>query len=103
MTVEPLTDEEIEGRLRDLPGWSEQEDRLTRRYAFDGHLAAAGLVGQIARIQDELDHHSDVLLGYDTVTVSVNTHSVGGKITELDFTLAHRVEEAASAHPTLRR
>jgi 4a-hydroxytetrahydrobiopterin dehydratase len=28
----------------------------------------------------------------------VNTHSVGGAITELDFGLAHRVEDLAQGH-----
>ncbi|WP_431041430.1 4a-hydroxytetrahydrobiopterin dehydratase [Streptomyces sp. P1-3] len=97
MAVEPLSQTEIEQRLEDLPGWTAEDDRLSRTYALDSHLAAADLVGRIARIQEELNHHSDVLLGYHTVTVSVNTHSVGGKITELDFALARRVEETAQA------
>jgi 4a-hydroxytetrahydrobiopterin dehydratase len=30
--------------------------------------------------------------------VSVNTHSVGGKVTELDVRLARRIEEIAPSH-----
>lgn len=96
MAVEPLARTEIDERLEQLPGWSFADDRLSRTYAFHGHPQAAALVAEIARIQDELGHHSDLTLGYNKVTVTVNTHSVGGKVTELDFGLARRIETAAS-------
>jgi 4a-hydroxytetrahydrobiopterin dehydratase len=98
MAVEPLTEQEIGDRLSGLPGWQLAEDRLTRSYRLASHAAAAALVADVARVQDELDHHSDLTLGYDTVALSVNTHSVGGRITRLDFALAQRVEELAARH-----
>ncbi|WP_030346720.1 4a-hydroxytetrahydrobiopterin dehydratase [Streptomyces sp. NRRL S-1022] len=98
MAVEPLSQKEIEDRLAELPGWSVDGDRLTRSYRLGSHFAAAALVVHIAGIQDELDHHSDLTLGYDTVSLSVNTHSAGGAVTGKDFALAHRVEDIAPGH-----
>lgn len=98
MAVEPLSQKEIEDRLAELPGWSLDGDRLTRSYRLDSHFAATALVVHIARIQDELDHHSDLTLGYNTVSLSVNTHSAGGAVTEKDFGLARRVEDIAPGH-----
>ncbi|MEU9986693.1 4a-hydroxytetrahydrobiopterin dehydratase [Streptomyces sp. NPDC007971] len=100
MAVEPLSQKEIEDRLAELPGWSLEGDRLTRTYRLGSHLAAAAFVVHIAQIQDELDHHSDLTLGYHTVSLSVNTHSAGGAVTEKDFALAHRVEDIAPGHRT---
>ncbi|WP_310725863.1 4a-hydroxytetrahydrobiopterin dehydratase [Streptomyces sp. N2A] len=96
--VEPLGEKEIEERLAELPGWSVEDDRLCRGYHFPGHLPAAVMVMHIARIQEELDHHADLTLGYNRLTVAVNTHSIGGKVTDLDFGLARRIEEIAGAH-----
>ncbi|MFD8547801.1 4a-hydroxytetrahydrobiopterin dehydratase [Streptomyces sp. NPDC059649] len=96
--VEPLGEKEIEERLAELPGWSVEDDRLHRSYHFPGHLPAAVMVMHIARIQDELDHHADLTLGYNRLTVAVNTHSIGGRVTDLDFGLARRIEEIAGAH-----
>ncbi|MBL1090981.1 4a-hydroxytetrahydrobiopterin dehydratase [Streptomyces sp. NPDC001739] len=96
--VEPLGEKEIEERLAELPGWSVEDDRLHRGYHFPGHLPAAVMVIHIARIQEELDHHADLTLGYNRLTVAVNTHSIGGKVTDLDFQLARRIEEIAGAH-----
>ena len=98
MAVEPLSQKEIEDRLAELPGWSVDGDRLTRAYRLGSHFAAAALVVHIAGIQEELDHHSDLTLGYHTVHLSVNTHSAGGVVTEKDFALAHRVEDIAPGH-----
>ncbi|MGW0874927.1 4a-hydroxytetrahydrobiopterin dehydratase [Streptomyces sp. NPDC002740] len=98
MAVEPLSQKEIEDRLSDLPGWSLDGDRLTRAYRLDSHFAAACMVVHVARIQDELDHHSELTLGYRTVSLAVNTHSAGGSVTGLDVELARRVEAVAPAH-----
>ncbi|MFJ9863131.1 4a-hydroxytetrahydrobiopterin dehydratase [Streptomyces sp. NPDC101165] len=98
MAVEPLSQKEIEDRLAELPGWTVEGDRLTRTYRLGSHFAATALVVHIARIQDELDHHSDLTLGYNTVSLSVNTHSAGGVVTAKDFELAHRVEDIAPGH-----
>ncbi|WP_416977455.1 4a-hydroxytetrahydrobiopterin dehydratase [Streptomyces sp. T028] len=98
MAVEPLSQKEIADRLSELPGWAVDGDRLTRSYRLPSHFAATALVVHVARIQDELDHHSDLTLGYNTVSLAVNTHSVGGAVTELDFELARRVEEVVGGH-----
>ncbi|MFC9793719.1 4a-hydroxytetrahydrobiopterin dehydratase [Streptomyces sp. NPDC087908] len=98
MPTQPLSQKEIEDRLRELPGWSVEDDRLTREYRLGDHFAATALVVHVAGIQQELDHHSDLTLGYNTVALSVQTHSAGGALTEKDFELAERVEGIAPGH-----
>jgi 4a-hydroxytetrahydrobiopterin dehydratase len=56
------------------------------------------MVVHIAQVQEELNHHSDLTLGYDTVALTVHTHSAGGAVTALDFGLARRVEDLAPVH-----
>ncbi|MFG2717709.1 4a-hydroxytetrahydrobiopterin dehydratase [Streptomyces sp. NPDC048416] len=100
MPLEPLSQKDVEDRLRELPGWSlsDNHDRISRSYRLAGHFAATAMVVHVAQIQEELNHHSDLTLGYNTVALSVNTHDAGGALTELDFRLAHRVEEIALGH-----
>lgn len=97
MPSEPLSQKEIEDRLRELPGWSLEGDRIARTYRLGSHFAAAAMVVHIARIQDELNHHSDLTLGYDTVSLTVLSHDVNA-LTDRDFSLAGRVAAIASAH-----
>jgi 4a-hydroxytetrahydrobiopterin dehydratase len=98
MATEPLPADEIEARLRDLPGWSLDGGRLTRSYRLGTHFAATALVVHIAQLQDELNHHSELTLGYNTVSLSVHTHSAGGAVTDKDVALALRVEAIAPGH-----
>ncbi|MDX2527015.1 4a-hydroxytetrahydrobiopterin dehydratase [Streptomyces europaeiscabiei] len=98
MPVEPLSQKEIEDRLAELRGWSLDEGRIARSYRLGSHFAATALVVHIAQTQEELGHHSDLTLGYDTVSLTVSTHSAGGAVTEKDFELARRVEALAPGH-----
>ncbi|OEV04179.1 4a-hydroxytetrahydrobiopterin dehydratase [Streptomyces oceani] len=98
MAPEPLSAQQTDEALSELPGWRAEDGRLARDYAFRGHLPAAAMVIHVAAIQEELGHHSDLTLSYNTLSVTVNTHSVGGRITELDVALARRIEEIAAGH-----
>ncbi|MEU1935816.1 4a-hydroxytetrahydrobiopterin dehydratase [Streptomyces coeruleorubidus] len=98
MPVEPLSQKEVEDRLAEMPGWSLDGDRLTRSYRLGSHFAATAMVVHIAQVQEELDHHSDLTLGYNSVSLAVHTHSAGGAVTEKDFELARRVEDLAPGH-----
>ncbi|MFE9308341.1 4a-hydroxytetrahydrobiopterin dehydratase [Streptomyces sp. NPDC020792] len=98
MPVAPLSPKEIEDRLAELPGWSVDGDRLARSFRLGSHFAATAMVVHIAQVQEELNHHSDLTLGYNTVSLSVNTHSAGGVVTEKDFELARRVQDLAPGH-----
>ncbi|MFE6666116.1 4a-hydroxytetrahydrobiopterin dehydratase [Streptomyces sp. NPDC057697] len=98
MPAVPLSREEIEDRLGELPGWSLEGDRITCVYRLATHFAAVGLTVHVAAIQDELNHHSDLTLGYNTVSLSVNTHDAGGAVTENDLALAARVAAIAPGH-----
>lgn len=107
MPLEPLSQKEIEDRLAELPGWSVTQDTgdagtsgsvLTRSYRLGSHYAATALVVHVSQVQQELDHHAEITLGYDTVALAVCTHSAGGALTERDFELARRVEELAPGH-----
>jgi 4a-hydroxytetrahydrobiopterin dehydratase len=98
MAVEPLSQKEVEERLAELPGWTVDGDRLTRVYRLGSHFGATALVVHIAHVQEELNHHSDLTLGYNTVSLSVHTHSAGGALTEKDFELARKVATLAPGH-----
>ncbi|WP_327267683.1 4a-hydroxytetrahydrobiopterin dehydratase [Streptomyces sp. NBC_01218] len=98
MPTAPLTPAEIEEGLGELPGWAYAEGRLTRGYRLPSHFAAAAFTLHIAGIQDELNHHSDLTLGYRTVSLAVHTHDADGAVTAKDLALAARVTAAAPAH-----
>jgi 4a-hydroxytetrahydrobiopterin dehydratase len=98
MPPEPLTEDQLDEALSELPGWSTDGERIARTYTFAKHLPAAAMVVHVAAIQEELNHHAELALGYNQLAVAVNTHSVGGRVTELDVALARRIEDIAPGH-----
>ncbi|MFF2655268.1 4a-hydroxytetrahydrobiopterin dehydratase [Streptomyces sp. NPDC058045] len=97
MAAAALSQQETQDRLAELPGWRLEGDRIARSYRLGSHFGATAMVVHIAQVQEELNHHSELTLGYNTVSLTVNTHTVGG-LTALDFTLAGRVESLAGVH-----
>ncbi|TDC61860.1 4a-hydroxytetrahydrobiopterin dehydratase [Streptomyces hainanensis] len=98
MAPQPLTELEIAECLSGLPGWAARDDRLERHYALPGHLPAVALLVHVAAVQEELGHHAELTVTYNRLDIAVNTHSVGGRVTQLDVQLARRIEEIAPAH-----
>lgn len=85
-----LTDAEIGERLDASSGWNLIEGEIAKTFTFSTYkdgLVFAAVVGHLA---DQADHHPNIQIGYRKVTISVNTHDVGG-ISEKDFDLAHKI------------
>jgi 4a-hydroxytetrahydrobiopterin dehydratase len=70
-------------------GWNEVDDALVREFRFDGFREAIAFVNRVAELAEEADHHPDVDIRYNRVTLRWTTHSAGG-ITERDHELAAR-------------
>ncbi|WP_018637353.1 4a-hydroxytetrahydrobiopterin dehydratase [Parafrankia elaeagni] len=93
----PLSDHEIETRLRDLPGWSHTGQEITRTFGIRYHGGVA-LIVHVADIERLIGHHADIDLRWDTIRFAITTHDAGHQITEADFDLAHRIDAIAHAH-----
>jgi 4a-hydroxytetrahydrobiopterin dehydratase len=88
---EKLTAEEVENRIRALDGWTELDGRLHKDFGFPDFVAAFGFMTRAALLAESMDHHPDWTNVYNTVSVSLHTHDVGG-ITTLDFELAAKMD-----------
>jgi 4a-hydroxytetrahydrobiopterin dehydratase len=70
-------------------GWSEVDDALEREFRFDDFRAAIGFVERVAEVAEEANHHPDIAIHYNRVTLRWWTHTAGG-ITDRDRELAER-------------
>jgi 4a-hydroxytetrahydrobiopterin dehydratase len=85
-----LTDTEISGRLAGLPEWSRTGEAITSTSKRGSFSAAMLYVGAVAYLAETANHHPDMLIQWDTVTLTLSTHSAGG-ITDKDFDLAAQI------------
>lgn len=88
-----LTPAEIAEHLKSVPGWTVEEGALTRTWEFDSYASGAVFGGAVAHLADSLNHHPDLLIGYQKVTVTLRTHDAGGGLTSFDIELARRIND----------
>ena len=82
-----LSEEEIAGALARLPQWTRVGEAISRTFAFGSFAAAMAFVNGVADAAERRDHHPDMDIRYDHVTLALTTHFVKG-LTAKDFTLA---------------
>ncbi len=90
-----LSDNEIEERLGELQGWSRRGDAITKDFKNDDFVGSVRFVDALVEPAEDMNHHPDLELSWDTVTVSITNHAAGG-LTEADFELAKRIDGIAT-------
>lgn len=93
----PLTEEQIEAALAEVPGWRRDGDEITRTYGIRYHGGVAMIV-HVADVERLISHHADIDLRWGAVRFGITTHDAGHRLTAADFDLARRIDEIARAH-----
>lgn len=86
-----LTADAIETGLERRPEWDEVSGSIQRTFQFSDFKEAMQFVNTVAGFAEADDHHPDILIRYNKVTLRLATHDAGG-ITEKDFALAEKVD-----------
>ena len=89
--MSPLGDGEIAGELARTPGWRRSGEAIERTYRFRDFNEAMVFVNRVASLAERANHHPDVTIRYNEVTLSVWTHSDGG-LTPKDFAFARSID-----------
>lgn len=89
-----LSDTDVAARLTSLPTWSLANDLIRRTFAFADFVAAMRFVNAVAAAAEEADHHPDIDIRYNKVTLALTTHDSGG-LTVNDFALAAQADALA--------
>jgi 4a-hydroxytetrahydrobiopterin dehydratase len=90
-----LTQSEIDLALQQLPGWTRTGDALARVCQFDDFVQAMKFVNQIADAAEAANHHPDILINYNKVTLTLVSHDSGG-VTQRDIRMAAKINEIVS-------
>ena len=86
-----LNARQVKLHLKALPGWSKRAQILRRTFKFKGFLMSIAFVRRIAKQAQKINHHPDIDIRFDRVTLTLTTHDEGG-ITEKDFSLARQCD-----------
>jgi 4a-hydroxytetrahydrobiopterin dehydratase len=85
-----LTDDEISAALGRIPGWEREGDSITRTVKLGDFRDAIIYTGAVAHLAQAANHHPDIAISWNKVTLTLSTHSAGG-LTAADFALAGQI------------
>jgi 4a-hydroxytetrahydrobiopterin dehydratase len=86
-----LSEEEIEAKLDHLDGWERKGEALAKSFGCGDFVGSVRFVESLVGPAEEMNHHPDLEISWDTVKVTISTHSEGG-LTAADFELAGKVD-----------
>lgn len=89
-----LSDAEVRQALQQLPGWKRNDNAIERVLQFDGFVKAMEFVNRVAEAAEAVNHHPDILISYNKVTLTLVSHDSGG-VTQRDIKMAGRINELA--------
>jgi 4a-hydroxytetrahydrobiopterin dehydratase len=87
----PLSDEEIAARLASRPRWMREGNALVRVYEHTDFTGSIAFVNVVAETANALNHHPDITVSWNMVTIRTWSHDAGG-ITDRDFSLADQID-----------
>jgi 4a-hydroxytetrahydrobiopterin dehydratase len=90
-----LTEPEIDAALGSLPGWSRKAGTIERIFQFDDFAQAMVFVNKMADAAEAANHHPDILVNYNKVTLTLVSHDSGG-VTQRDVRMAGKINEVAN-------
>lgn len=90
-----FTPQQVDASLKKLKEWSLAGEAIQRTYQFPNFIVAMKFVDTIAQQAEADQHHPDMLIRYNRVTVTLSTHDVGG-ISDKDFDAAGKYEAVAT-------
>ena len=85
-----LTEKEVEAGLKAATGWKKEGAEISKTFIFDGFARSMGFVQSVALLAEKANHHPDIDIRWNKVTLRLSTHSAGG-LTSKDFDLAEQI------------
>ena len=86
-----LTENEILSGLKGLKDWSRSGNEIRKTCELADFVHAMGFVNSVALLAEKVNHHPDIDIRWNKVTLVLSTHRAGG-LTANDFNLAKAID-----------
>lgn len=91
MGIQALSAKEIQTELAKLPQWRLEGKEIVRKFEFKAFMGSIEFVNSLADEAEKADHHPDMLIQYNKVTLRLSTHDCDG-LSSRDFALARKAD-----------
>ncbi len=86
-----LSPAQVKQALTETPEWKKKGAAISRTFEFEGFADAIQFVDRVAEIAEAADHHPDIDIRWNKVTLTLTTHDSGG-LTQSDFDVAKKID-----------
>lgn len=87
---ERLPDDQITAGITGL-AWRREGDDLVKEVTRGDFAEAMAFVNQVADLAEAANHHPDITISWNRVTLRLTSHSAGG-LTQSDLDLANQID-----------
>lgn len=96
MSAQTLTPTQIQAFTAEFPDWTFRNGALVREWTFPDFTEAMLFVNRVAALAERANHHPDIDIRYNRVTLALVSHDAGG-ITLRDTGLARECNDLVTA------
>ena len=89
---ELLSEASIKEKLSSLTDWELEAKSLRRTKKLENFVEAIAFVNKLVEPAEAANHHPDISISYNKVTINLTTHDAGG-LTQKDFDLAKVISQ----------
>ena len=90
--MEPLSEDQVIDLIVDLDGWNFADDKIFKEYLFNDFKEALSFIVRVGFEAENLNHHPEIYNVYNRVSIGLQTHDVGNKVSMKDIELARDIE-----------
>lgn len=90
--MDTLTSEQVGAELAATPGWELADGQITTTVTRKDFRDALLFVNAVGYLAERANHHPDIAISWNKVTLTLVTHSAGG-LTANDFSLARQIND----------
>lgn len=85
-----LSEQEVQKALQALPSWNKGGSVIKRQFEFLDFKQTMAFVNQVAEAAERANHHPDISISYNKVSMALTSHDSGG-VTHRDIRLAGEI------------
>ena len=90
--MNPINEEKIHQALQNLTNWSFDENKISKKFEFKNFKESLAVIVSVGLEAEIHGHHPHIDNLYNRVTIKLQTHDAGDKVTEKDIDLANAIE-----------
>lgn len=87
-----LKDDQVINQIAELDGWKFSNDKIHKDFLFNDFKEAIGFILKVGFEAERLAHHPEIYNVYNRVSIALQTHDAGNKVTNKDIELARDIE-----------